>query len=238
MAFDSNATGAYYSFVFFSEENSYSGLYFSWIPMLSFLFLTYYSNVAQTFPLFSVPNNCTEKNIIISYLDGFLIPLPTFAADCSSTFTFTFYNSTENTIVQNYNLPSLDDIDLLVAGDNGDLWAATHSDTYVYYLPSGNSQWILVDLSNFGTFTVYAMTWDDGPDNLLVYGSSSTMGNQLLEIEPIALPPVIKLKSPGDLFIPGTIFALAVMDDPDDDDFGISFFLSLLFEFFLTIFFF
>ena len=64
------------------------------------------------------------------------------------------------------------------------------------------------------------MTWDDGPDNLLVYGTSATLGNQLLEIEPVGLPPVVKQKNPGSLYIPGTVYGLAVMDDPDDDDYG------------------
>jgi len=156
-------------------------------------------------------------SLILAYLDGFLITMPDVSQSCYEN-SWAFYSASTG-LNLSYNLPTVDDVDLVEAGEDGDLWLASHSKSSVYYLPNGGSQWIETDLSYYGTFTVYAMAWDNGPEKLLVYGYSSTMGMKLLEVEPIGVPPVVKEKNPGSLYIPGTVAGLAVMDDPDDDDY-------------------
>ena len=157
--------------------------------------------------------------MFVQYKDTFLVAMPDDTQNCR-VISFVTINK-ESLSTTKITTPSIADVDMLVAGNNGDIWVATNADSEILYLPEGGSQWIEVDLSYFGDqFSVYSMAWDSEHDKLLVYGSTSTGGMKMVEVIPAAYPPVVAERSPGSLYIPGTVTSLAVMDDPDDEDYG------------------
>lgn len=177
---------------------------------------------AQTINLYQTENQCTTLSpepIITGYLEGFLIAAPNVDDGCNQ-YQWAYYNSTAKTIDPTYTaVPNVREIDMIEVGKDGDLWVATTSSSVLLYLPFGGVQWVEVDLSVYGEFTIKTMAWDDGPDKLLVFGSTAN-GMKFVEVEPQAFPPIVKEKNPGTLYRQGTINALAVVNDPDDDDFG------------------
>ena len=171
-----------------------------------------------------VGNECENATVsltptAITWNGGYLIAVPQVSGGCKNV-EWAFFNKDETLLEVNYGkIPDVDDVDLLVGGDDNDLWIATHSSSSIGYLATNSTAWVDVDLTQFGTFTVYAMTWDNGPDKLLVYGAADE-GMKLLQISNQAFPPVVEEKSPGVLANPGIVTALAVMNDADDDDYG------------------
>jgi len=157
-----------------------------------------------------------------AWADGFLIAVPNNSTSCATT-QFAFFNSTSHTLLDTDAFTAVpefyDSIDHLAVGDDNSLWIINYSDTLLYYLPAGSNQFIEIDLSVFGTgFSATSLTWVKQNGRLLVSGSIE-LKDVLLEVDPDAFPPAVKVKSPGMLATAGTINSLSIMDDPDDDDY-------------------
>jgi hypothetical protein len=116
-------------------------------------------------------------------------------------------------------------VSFVVAGSDGDLWAAPTSATRELYLYTVNqNSWISLSLEPIDTsdFSIVSMTYNFDKDVLYVYALDTLSRDYLWFVFDSALsfPPTPSLKTPGPVALDGTVNALAIIKDQNDDDFG------------------
>lgn len=155
--------------------------------------------------------------VLAAYGTGVIIAVPD---DTCTTFSFeTLY---ESAVAHELTELSLDNVEKLVAGNNGTLWALADNQIWFNSDPTVSS-FIAVDLEGITSYEIHDITFNDDDEELYVYGTDTDAWENFffaIEIDESsynALEFDIKDKSDGNFAAAGSVNAMASVDIGDGD---------------------
>jgi len=193
----------------------------------SLVYLDSDNDFAQTsYDFLDIPENFqipTDPKVI-AYLDGLLVV--TLGGVNFTSSDFLIFDPATG-MFDGTSIPRLDFyVSFVVEGDNGDVWVAPTSATReLYYYTVDQGIWIALSLESIDNsdFSIISMTYNFDKDILYVYALDTLSRDYLWFVfdTSVSYPPTPSLKNPGVLALDGTVNALVVIKDQNDEDFGL-----------------